>query len=130
MAFIDVLPLEKPEMEPGVSQVIQLDFLEPVKGFAALYLPTSCKKLVVENIYGAEWESLKADQIDDCLLELLNVLVGNYLSDLFGEEVKRDMALPRLLFDDSEIKKTDDQLALYFDAEGSSFKALLDHRDS
>ena len=125
MAFIDTTVTGMPDQEPEPSHLIYLPFLEPERGFVLLFLPYNCKKLIVENIYGEEWRFLQLDQIDDCLLELLNVLVGNYLSDLYGEDVKRDMALPRLLFDETEIPIRDKNECIYFDAEGELFKAEL-----
>ena len=128
MAFLDVEPISMPGKQPELSQVIQLAFLEPDQGFAALFLPLECKRRLVENIYGEDWENLQPDQIDDCLLELLNVLVGNYLLEAYGHEAARDIALPRLLFDASEIAETDSQETFYFDAEGTVFKAVLESK--
>lgn len=128
MAFLDVAAISEPQNQPVLSQVIQLAFLEPDQGFAALFLPLDCKRHVVENIYGEDWEDLQPDQIDDCLLELLNVLVGNYLLEVYGHEAARDIALPRLLFDESEITITEDQETFYFDAEGTVFKAVLESK--
>lgn len=127
MAFLDALPCDAADTEPVCSQVFYLSFLEPEQGFAALYLPLECKKTIVENIYGEDWQQLHSDQIDDCLLEILNVLVGNYLSDVYGENVKRDMGLPQLLFDDAGIADRGIQADIFLDAEGVTFKAVLSH---
>ncbi len=126
MAFIDALPVAHPDAEPNLSHVIYLSFIEPDPGFAALFLPLECKKLIVENVYGEDWDKLQSDQIDDCLLELLNILVGHYLSEAYGAKVKRDIALPRLLFDATEIAEKDGQETFYFDAEGTLFRAVLE----
>ena len=81
MAFVDVTELEQPPEDTRYGQVLHIAFTLPVNGQMILYLPTPCKKLLVENIYSRNWEELKTSEIDDCLLELLNVLAGNFLHE-------------------------------------------------
>ncbi len=125
MAFIDVVPTDPPEETPSYSHIIHIRFNEPVDGSIALCLPGDTKRMLVENIYGDEWESLDTEKIDDCLLEILNVLAGHYLSERFGPEIKRDLSLPELLFDDEELPHGESYTACWFDAEDSIFSAFI-----
>ena len=84
-------------------------------------------KKIVENIYGENWENLNPDQTDDCLLELCNVLAGNYLIEVYGEDARRDMSLPQLLFDEKHLIKDDNTQEFFFTAEDVPFKSLLRH---
>lgn len=52
----------------------------PRRGVMHLIMLKECKKCVAENIHDNSWETLSVNQIDDCLLQLLNVLEGNVLS--------------------------------------------------
>ena len=88
-------------------------------------MPSECKKLIVENIYGADWSTLHATEIDDCLLEVLNVMAGNFLIERFGRQVRYDISLPDLLFDDTKISKSNGFDFLPFDAEGIPFKVAM-----
>ena len=125
MAFIDVIERTKPDEPLESSQVLYLTFSEPERGYVALYLPRNCKKTIVENIYSSDWDELQSSEIDDCLLELLNVLVGNYLIEVYGEEAKRDMSLPQMLFDDLKLEDDSEHWDLYFNAEEEIFRCVL-----
>ena len=126
MAFIDVEATEARDGALGLSHVTYLTFSEPESGAVALFLPYDCKRLIVENIYGAEWESVGAEAIDDCLLELLNVLAGEFLAEFFGADRRREVSLPTLLFDESSITDDGGKFTSYhFEAEGIPFKAAL-----
>lgn len=125
MAFLDAEPIGELESELEYSHIVHITFSEPNAGEIALFLPLPVKQDIVENIYGEDWESMKATEIDDCLLEMLNVLAGDFLSDLYGAGAHRDLSLPDLLFDESELSKADEFETYCFDAEGNQFKAEL-----
>ena len=127
MAFIDVVESPQLSNEIKYSHIIYQAFIEPDRGDCALFLPFACKKKIVENIYGEDWENLNPDQTDDCLLELCNVLAGNYLIDVYGENARRDMSLPQLLFDEKHLIKDDNVQEFFFSAENVPFKSLLRH---
>ncbi len=125
MAFIDAGRVEENLEELDFSHIIHIDLFAPMQVEIALFLPSECKKLIVENIYGTDWSTLHATEIDDCLLEMLNVLAGNFLIECFGRQVKYDISLPELLFDDSKISKRNGFDFFPFDAEGIPFKAAI-----
>ena len=97
MAFIDVMPLENSDFK--YHQIAYLTFTSPIQGSIILFLPKDCKKTIVENIHGTNWEDLHTDQIDDCLLELLNVVGGNFLNNLFGDDEQYNITFPQMLFE-------------------------------
>jgi CheY-specific phosphatase CheX len=123
MAFIDVLPAEAESIEH--SQIMVLEITIPVRGFMYLIMPKECKRQVVENIHGDSWDVLNAAQIDDCLLELLNVLGGNFLSSFYGESVKYSLSFPQVIFDESELPNLNKFMLFGYDAEGSNFAVAL-----
>lgn len=123
MAFIDVLPAEVESVEH--SQIMVLEITLPIRGFMYLIMPKECKQQVVENIHGDSWDALNPNQIDDCLLELLNVLGGNFLSNFYGESVKYSLSFPQVIFDESELPNLNEYMLFGYDAEGSSFAVAL-----
>jgi hypothetical protein len=126
MAFVEVVPTGAPQpQEIPFSHLLYIRYDKPEEGAIVLYLSAPCKKMVVENIYGKPWESLQATEIDDCLLELLNVLAGNYLNERNGGDKKHHMSLPELLFDEKQISEGDDHRSMWFDAEGIPFRISL-----
>lgn len=130
MAFINVIHLKKAENNIDFKHILYVDILEPVIGKIALYLPFECKKMIAENIYTKDLSELNTDEIDDCQLEILNVLVGNYLTFLYGGKKKYKIDLPKILFDENELhwKKSNSHL-LYFDAEGVMFKVVIEFKN-
>lgn len=127
MAFLDVVPNpDRKSLGKGeIHQIIGLPLLDPVLGNLYLFLPKDCKRAIVENIHGRPWEELSIEEIDDCLLELLNVLGGNFLENYLGRDRKYNISFPEVIFDDQEIESRSLCLELYFDAEGIPFKILV-----
>jgi hypothetical protein len=125
MAFIDVVEAADFLEKLHFSHIIHISLFEPQKGEITLFLPSECKKLIVENIYGEKWDTLHATEIDDCLLEILNVLAGNFLNGYCDKDVKHNISLPELLFDEASINSRADFTDFYFDAEGIPFKVSI-----
>ena len=125
MAFVDVTESTRPSDELTYSHIIYQTFLEPQRGECALFMPTGCKKMIVENIYGEDWNTLNPDQTDDCLLELCNVLAGNFLINLYGADAHRDMSVPQLLFDEAHLTHGKNTIKYHFYAEEIPFKTHL-----
>ena len=126
MAFVDVVPATAPQSEEiEFSHLLYISYDQPEKGAIVLFLSAQCKKLIVENIYGKRWDCLQATEIDDCLLELLNVLAGNYLSERNGADSKHHMSLPELLFDEKQLADGGDPKSMWFDAEGIPFRISI-----
>ncbi len=125
MAFVDAVAVSDFSEELEFSHIIHISLFEPEEGEIALFLPSECKKLIVENIYGKDWGTLHATEIDDCLLEILNVLAGNFLNEYCGKEVKHNISLPELLFDDDKISGSNGFADFYFNAEDIPFKVSI-----
>ena len=125
MAFIDVVETETAGV--NFSHILYIDILEPIVGKIAMFLPYECKNAIAQNIYGKDIKELKSEEIDDCQLELLNVLVGNVLSFYYGGKKKYKVDLPSILFDENEIQWNRKEISEYFfDAEGSVFKLIFE----
>ena len=114
MAFIDVVPTEEGDVTIDFGPILSISFSYPVHGGFILYLPNECKKQIVEDVFARDWEELSMSEIDDCLLELLNVLAGNFLHFLCGENIKYNMNFPEVLFDETDITPADSYKKLLF----------------
>jgi CheY-specific phosphatase CheX len=124
MAFLDAAVAQQEPSFP-TSHVITVSFSRPIHGHITLYLSLEVKKAIVENVHGRDWGALSAVEIDDCLLELGNVVAGNYLTAYFGKETVHDISLPALLFDDSDLTCTGERVAVCFDVEGTPLRAVI-----
>lgn len=125
MAFLDALEAQPAAPPFPTSHVISVGFTKPVRGEIALYLPLDCKRAIVENVHGRDWDSLSAAEIDDCLLELGNIVAGNLLAAYCGRETAHDIALPVLLFDDADLNCPGERVVITFDVEGRPLRALV-----
>ena len=126
MAFIDVNPVSAAGGEPvEYSHVISISLLSPAAGELSLFFPLECKRKIAENIYAKAWEDLDVQEIDDCLLELLNILAGNFLLRLYGAGTKYNISFPEILFDDSRMERFPDAEEFLYDAEGTRIRILL-----
>jgi len=124
MAFLDVLELEeKKEFETG--QLLYIEFSKPIHGRMLLSFPTEMKQEIVENIHAAAWEDLSVSEIDDCLLELLNILGGNFLRELHEDNTRVQLSFPHVLFSIDEITDLQNFKEYNFDAEGTPFSVCL-----
>ncbi len=125
MAFLDVQPVSDINTV-NFTQIIYIGILDPLKGSMALYLPVECKRIIIENIYGDEFNNLSPREIDDCLLEILNVLAGCFLGKLYATTIRYRVDIPKILFDETEISlEGDNYLEQCFDAEGDHFKVAV-----
>lgn len=104
MAFLDVSEGKTPAgltfKEEG--PVLYLGYSHPKTGAFALFLPKEIKFQVAEAIYGEDWKTLSATQLDDSLLELVNVMAGRLLTHRFSGEPGYRMGLPTVLYDPPE----------------------------
>ena len=121
MAFVDVAEIPDHPGQVHAGQLTHIVFTQPIEAQITLYLSTPVTNLVVVNIFGRSVEEIGSGEFDDCLLELLNVLAGNFLKELGVSEGKHNVSLPQLLFDDSDIVSRTKFRQYYFDAEGDSF---------
>lgn len=123
MAFIDV-EVDSESDFPG-GQMIHISFYEPVEGEMALMLSKACKESVVENIYGKDWSEVDSAAVDDCLLEMINVIAGNFLNLYCGFRSKHNLSLPKLIFDLDEVHNRNEARFFCFDAEGAPLKIVI-----
>jgi len=65
---------------------------------------------------------MHATEIDDCLLEILNVIAGNFMADLLGRDVKYNISFPAVNYDEEDIENLQSSQEIYFNAEGPIFK--------
>jgi hypothetical protein len=76
----------------------------------------------VENIHATDWQELSVNDIDDCLLEVLNVYAGDFARALFGKETQVKLSFPAVLFSLEELPDSEDFYRVYLDAEGQPFR--------
>ena len=123
MAFLDVMPSETAN-QFGNSQGFAVDISGAEQLRCYLDMSVSAKHSVVENIHADAWTELNSEEIDDCLLEILNVLGGTLGRALWGEAVRCKLGFPEVVV---MIPGRDDDVHVFdFDAEGEPLTVILE----
>lgn len=122
MIFIDTLHIEDKPESSDYTQILYIDILSPQKGYIIAYLPLDLRKTIVETIHSTDWEEMHAAKIDDCLLEILNVIAGNFMTEYLGRDVKYNISFPAVNYDEEDIENLEKSQEIFFDAEGSVFQ--------
>lgn len=124
MTFLDVLEDEE-DSSFEAGQLLYIEFDKPIYGRLMLSMPLELKQMIVENIHAKDWDELSVNEIDDCLLEVLNVLAGNFLRALHREDIKVHLNFPHVMFSYEEISDLESFDVYYFSAEGTPFTISL-----
>ncbi len=124
IAFMDVVETADISMENIYENVFSIDILKPVSGKIFIMLQDWLKDSVIKNIYVNQSGKLKDNEKDDCLLEILNVIAGEFLSRYFGKGSEYKIELPQVYID---YKEGDEKpfVDIFFDAEGLPFRVFL-----
>ena len=122
MVFIDTLHLDQKPEDFTYTQILYIDIISPENGYIIAYLPIELRKTIVETIHSTDWDEMHATEIDDCLLEILNVIAGNFMTDLLGRNNKYNISFPAVNYDEEDIENIESSQEIYFDAEGSIFR--------
>ncbi|MFW5777404.1 MAG: hypothetical protein ACOCZB_08985 [Spirochaetota bacterium] len=120
MAFLDAIPAEAP-VENAESQVFAIEIRGDEPQRLVLDLPLDTKQSIVENIHARPWDELSSSEIDDCLLEFLNVLGGNYGRIYWGDESRYRLSFPEVRIAIRDDLDAEDVQSYWFDAYGQLF---------
>ena len=122
MIFIDTLHMEESPEGFEYTQILFIDILSPQNGYIIAYLPLDLRKTIVETIHSTDWDDMHASEIDDCLLEILNVVAGNFMAELLGRDQKYNISFPAVNYDEEDIENLEQSQEIYFNAEGPVFR--------
>lgn len=125
MAFLDVMPSDSMN-DLGASQGFAVDIAGAERLRCYLDMSIAAKHAVVENIHADEWTELSSEEIDDCLLEILNVLGGSLGRALWGEAVRCKLGFPEVVV--MMPGRLDDVHIFDFDAEGEPLTVIVERQ--
>lgn len=127
MAFIETVedpdPAGKDET-PMEQNILIIDILKPISGSVMLYLPDNLKDKIILNVFAKDSSEVKENEKDDCLLEILNVLSGNFLNSYYGKVVGYKIELPQLQVG-QENHPQEPFFLIHMNAEGILFKVAM-----
>lgn len=124
MIFVDVEPRDAVPSPLAERELrVAIDMLRPVSSRIEMRMPEELRARIQETLFnGAEFH--EGERRDDSILELLNVIAGQFLSRCFGPESEVKLELPQYLYFE-EKGEGSVILDLGFDAEGLPVRVIL-----
>jgi CheY-specific phosphatase CheX len=119
--FTDTLDAnQKPSLRTWEAEGVSLRFSGNTSGTVYMWVSNGFACFVAANMLGIEKENEKAKEKGiDALKELLNMIVGNLLTAIFGEEPVFELGLPTSM-DHSELEKNENNPdSVWLQAEGN-----------
>jgi hypothetical protein len=104
MAFLDCVPatLVSPQQVADLSHCVAIDVLKPGSFRIEIRVGDVFRKKIISMLFDPEADAepgLGSDASEeDLLLEILNVLAGNFISQYFGADASAKLELPRYLY--------------------------------
>lgn len=138
MVFMEAMEHFDRSYEIPVEELAWTSLLinDPVQGEIRLAMPENLLNKLTSNIFGIDPEEITQPQKDDILNELLNTIVGLFLTNLLADNQEYKMGLPELgegplpeIDADTIVWKlmTSDEDPLQVCASGASIVALNDN---
>lgn len=121
MAGKEVETIENIPREIPYTNVFMIESFQPEELCLKFFFPLELKRKLVESILEENWSNLSHEYIDDCLLEIVNIIGGNFFCRYFSPR-RYEISLPRLTFDNRGISRGD---MYYFESEGIMFAVSL-----
>ena len=103
--------------------IVMVEILHPGSTKLFLIIPDNFKKTVAENIFGEDISKLSKNDIEDSIIEILNVMSGQFIDSIYGESVSYKINLPKVI---SDFKSNAGYDSFYYDAGGNIFCIMID----
>ena len=107
LAFLFAFPGEDDGSQPwDPMTTVRVSFSGPFSGFLAMTVSIGVIEELTANMLGLDdGEDATENQSSDALKEAMNVICGNLLPAIFGNEVIIDIGVPEVLSPDQETEK-------------------------
>ena len=128
-AFMFADPLEpaaRPRLEEWKVIGVSLMFSGDVSGEFRLWTSPSLARGIAVNMLGLDQAAqVSAEKLADALKEIVNIIVGNSLTDLYGDKVAATLGLPRLIDPAALPADYEDPAALWHSIEGEAALCIM-----
>ena len=132
MVFLDARSLEDREQDPesggtagpAVAFRVAIDVLKPTSCRIELGMPDSLRSRIAEILLAGQGEDTLSGGSHDAVLEIVNVIAGQFVVGYFGQGVEIKLELPQLLFGMPD-NEGDEVCAFAMDVEGEKLEVRL-----
>ncbi len=109
----------KPALEEWDVNGVILAFSGHCRGSVSLWAGNEFMQCIAVNILGLEEETPGIqDKALDAVKEMLNIIVGNLLTTVYGDEPIFDLGIPEVLSREQVMQEYDSEKAIWLEAEG------------
>jgi CheY-specific phosphatase CheX len=125
--FADPLdPAARPRMDEWEALGVRLSFSGDVSGEFRLWAPPSLARGMAVNMLGLDQETVIArERQEDALKEIVNIIVGNFLTEMYGDAVAATLGLPCLIDPASLAQDYGNPEALWISVEGDAVLCVM-----
>lgn len=117
----------KPPAESWDAEGVSLTFAGKASGELRMWVGSGFARLAAANMLGIDAPSEEARQKGlDALKELINMVVGNYITAAFGDSPVFDLGLPKRLSADQLAKDFGHPEAVWLEAEGNPLLLVIE----
>ena len=125
IAFVDIYEAKEAKYTHQKDDTILcVEVASPFVGEVYLFIHNALKNKIAENIFADSIENIPEKQVDDSLLEILNVICGDFLGRCFEKNDEIKIGLPGIIYDMPNTLP-DNSHWVYFNAEGIDFSILI-----
>ena len=129
-AFIFTDPLDEAETPDRVAwdaQGVALEFSGHCRGRVSLWAGSEFLRYAAANMLGVDEESAEAEQKGmDALKEILNIVVGNLLTAVYGADPVFDLGIPRMLGGEKLQTDAAEENTIWLQAEGNPVMFVME----
>lgn len=120
-AFVFAMPREEPPPAPDewAPVGVRLTFRGPFGGYCEIWAPPALAKILSANMLGVDEDTPDAQETYcDALKETLNILCGNLLTEMAGEDPVFDLKTPTVQERLEPLPTDDSSVEIWLDADG------------
>ncbi len=123
MAFLNAERISRGDIVSEPAFFIHLQ--APVRGALILSIPEEDKKRLAGFIYGKQPALVTGQEANECLLEFINVVSGQFIAALEIEKIEYVVGIPQLFCREGDLYSYAHSYDFFFNAEGITFKVRL-----
>jgi len=128
-AFVFCDPLDeenRPDIGAWEAEGVSLDFGGNAHGTVWMYAGKGFLRSTAANMLGIDESCYTPEKGVDALKEILNIIVGNLLTTVYGTEPIFDLSIPQALAADSITQRYTNENAVWLTAEGEPLLFLME----
>ena len=121
-AFMFTDPLDsatRPPLADWKALGVRLSFSGDIAGEFRLWAPPTLARGIAINMLGVDQTTqLPDEKLEDALKEIVNIIVGNFITDMYGDAVVSTLGLPSMIEQASLVEDYQNPSSMWLSVEG------------